>query len=68
MEKLKLSSEYSMKNIPLAAKKQFLKKFVAQQENLLYRMRWKAYFAILKNLTFCESFLSGWKKVWFALF
>ena len=49
MEKLKLSSEYSMKNIPLAAKKQFLKKFVAQQENLLYRMRWKAYFAILKN-------------------
>ena len=35
-----------MKNIPIAKKKQFLKKLVAQIESLLYRMRWKAFFAL----------------------
>ena len=49
MEKLRLSDEYSLKNIPIAGTKQYFKKFVAQMENLLYRMRWKAYFALLKD-------------------
>ena len=35
-----------MKNIPLSNRNQFLKKFVAKQEYLLYRMRWKAFHAL----------------------
>ena len=46
MEKLRLSSDNSMKNIPISDRKQFQKKFVAQQDNLLYRMKWKAHFAL----------------------
>ena len=46
MEKLRLSADNSMKNIPISDRKQFQKKFVAQQDNLLYRMKWKAHFAL----------------------
>ena len=36
--------EYSTKNIPIPSKQDYLKCLVEKSENLIKRMRWKAYF------------------------
>ena len=42
MEKVNLG--YSTKNIPLPAKKEYLKRFIEKTEQFIRRLRWKAYY------------------------
>ena len=44
LEKLAFAGKYSMKNIPIPKKSEYMKKLIAQMEKIDKNMRWKAIF------------------------
>ena len=44
IEKLPFAGKYSMKNIPIPTKYQYMKKITAQMEKVVKNMRWEALF------------------------
>ena len=44
IEKLPFAGKYSMKNIPIPTKSQYMKKLIAQMEKVVKNMRWEALF------------------------
>ena len=44
LEKLALAGKYSMKNIPIPKKSEYMKKLIGQLEKINKNMRWKAIF------------------------
>ena len=41
-EKLQFAGKYSMKNIPIPKKNEYMKKLISQMEKIIRNMRWKA--------------------------
>ena len=44
IEKLSFAGNYSMKNIPIPSRIEYMKKLIAQMEKIVKNMRWKALF------------------------
>ena len=49
LEKLSFSGDYSMKNIPIPNRNEYMKKLIAQMEKIIKNMRWKALFYLKEN-------------------
>jgi tRNA uridine 5-carbamoylmethylation protein Kti12 len=44
LEKLAFAGKYSMKNIPIPTRSEYMKKLIIQMEKIMKNMRWKALF------------------------
>ena len=49
LEKLAFAGKYSMKNIPIPKKSEYMKKLIGQMEKIVKNMRWKALFFLKED-------------------
>ena len=55
LEKLPFAGKYSMKNIPIPSKSEYMKKLIAQMEKVVKNMRWKALFFLKEDENYKET-------------
>ena len=55
LEKLPFAGKYSMKNIPIPSKTEYMKKLIAQMEKVVKNMRWKALFYLKEDENYKEK-------------